>query len=686
MIGLLLVITGLIAPVAEEIPYEITAHGQTRIDNYYWLNDIENPQVIEYLEAENLYADSIMANSDQLIETIVMEMLGRMPEDEASVPYYRNGYWYWYQYRPDEDYSVNMRRRHPDGEAEVLLDENTYAVDHEYFSVELLSISPDNRTMAWAYDTTGGHWNTLIFTDINSGDTLDIVSNASGDLAWAADSKMVFFGLNDATGRTDRIMRKTISCDDMVCVYTEQDLTFWPWVSNSSDKQWILIGAASSDESEYRVLSADNPTDSLTLVHPRTAGLEYYIYAADSVFFIETNLNGENFSVMRVDAENPSMENWETVIAHDPEILIEDVDIFENLLAVTMRSEGLKKLFLADKITGEGYFADLGEEAATFYTSANYSPEADSIRLIYTSLTTPWSTISYNISDETINILKTQFAGENFDKNLYESERVMATASDGTLVPIGIVYRKDLFVPGENPLLLYGYGAYGMSLDPMFSSSHLSLLDRGFVYADAHVRGGSEMGRHWYNQGKMMAKMNTFTDFITCGEYLIENDYCNSDLLFAMGESAGGLLMGAVTNMRPDLWKGIVAGVPFVDALTTMLDPSIPLTTGEYGEWGNPTESAEAYEYIQSYSPVDNVTEMDFPAMYVFSGINDSQVGYWEPAKWVAAIRQANTGDADVIFRIEMGSGHGGASGRYGWLGDTASKYAFLLNQAGITE
>lgn len=686
MVVLILFVFGILPPVATEIPHEITAHGQTRIDDYYWMKNFDDPAVLEYLEAENLYADSIMAGSDDLIETIVEELLDRMPEDEASIPYYRNGYWYWYEYRPGQDYSVNMRRRHPDGDPEILLNENIYAEGHNYFCIELLSVSPDNRTMAWAYDTTGGHWNTLIFTDIHTGDTLGTVRNASGDLAWAADSRMVFYGLNDATGRTDRIMRQTIGCDDQICVYTEDDLTFWPWVSNSPDRKWILLGTASSLESEYRVLSANAPCDSMILIHPRTDGLEYYVYAADSVFFIDTNLNGANFSVMSVSSSDPGIDNWETVIPHDENSLIEDVDVFDELLAVTVRSEGLKKLFLADKVTGEGYFADLGDEAATFYTSANYSPDADSIRLIYTSLTTPWSTISYQIAADTVCVLKTQYAGEDFDRNLYESRRVMATAPDGTEIPIGMVFRKDLFVEGENPLLLYGYGAYGSSLDPMFSSSVLSLLDRGFIYADAHVRGGSEMGRNWYDQGRLMNKMNSFTDFIVCGEYLGDNGFCNPDMIFAMGESAGGLLMGVVTNMRPDLWRGVVAGVPFVDALTTMLDPSIPLTTGEYGEWGNPTESVEAYEYILSYSPVDNIAEVDFPAMYVFSGVNDSQVGYWEPAKWVAGIRRANTGNAPVLFRINMGSGHGGASGRYGWLGDTASKYAFLLNQAGIEE
>jgi oligopeptidase B len=684
MTCLFLALCGLLPPVAAEIPHAITAHGHTRIDDYYWLNNADDPAVIDYLEAENLYADSIMAGCTDLTETIVSELMERIPRNESSVPYYRNGYWYWYEYPENCEYSVNMWKKDPDGEPEVLLDENMYGERYDYFSVELMSVSPDNGILAWAYDTTGGHWNTLVFTDIHTGYTLDTVHNASGDLAWAADSRMVFYGLNDDTGRTDRIMRQTIGCDDQVCVYTESDPTFWPWVSNSSDREWILLGSVSTLESEYRILRADTPRDSFALVQPRTNGLEYYIYPADSVFFVQTNLNGKNFSVMRVSASNPGIENWKTVIPHNENVLIEDIDVFGNLLAVTVRTGGLKKLFLADRTTGEGSYADMGSEAYTFFTSANFSPGADSIRIIYTSLTTPWSTVSYHFQTGRVNILKTRSVGENFNRELYESHRIMATATDGTEIPISMVYRKDLFIEGENPLLLYGYGAYGSSLDPTFSSSLLSLLDRGFVYAEAHVRGGSEMGRTWYDQGRTMNKMNTFTDFIACAEYLKNNNYCNPLNIFAMGESAGGLLMGAVTNMRPDLWKAVVAGVPFVDALTTMLDPTIPLTTNEYDEWGNPSESEEAYEYILSYSPVDNIREAEFPAMYVFSALNDTQVGYWEPAKWVAGIRRANTGNTPVVFRINMGSGHGGASGRFGWLRDTALKYAFLLNQAGI--
>ncbi len=683
---LAIVMLMLLPPAPAEIPHEITFHGHTRVDDFYWLRNIEDPAVTDYLLAENAYTDSMMAGSRELMDTILEELIERIPEDEFSVPYYRNGWWYWYEYPPGADYAVNMRRAHPDGEPLVLLDENRYGDLYGYFAVEMMSVSPDNSTLAWAYDTTGGHWNTLVFQDIHTGDTLDIINNASGDLAWAADSRMVFYGLNDKTGRTERIMRRTIACDDEITLFTEDDPTFWPWVENSTDGTWVLLGTASSLESEYRILPSATPRDSMVLVHPRTEGLEYYIYPSDSTLFIQTNLPGENYAVMRAPASSPGMENWETVIPHDEGTLIEDLDVFEGFLAVSLRSGGLRRLYLADRETGEGRFADLGGEPATFYTSANYSADADSIRLVYTSLTTPWSTISYDIEGDSVRILKTTYAGENFDPDLYTAKRIMVPAGDGALVPVGMVYRTDLYSPGENPLLLYGYGAYGMSLDPMFSAGLLSLLDRGFIYADAHVRGGSEMGRSWYHRGRTLSKMNTFTDFIACAEYMADEGYCDGDRIFAMGESAGGLLMGAVANMRPDLWRGVIAGVPFVDALTTMLDPTIPLTTNEYDEWGNPGEDPEAYRYILSYSPVDNLHETEYPAMYVFTGVNDAQVGYWEPAKWVAGLRRVNSGDSPVLLRVNMGSGHGGNSGRYGWLADTAEKYAFILEQAGIRE
>ncbi|MCK5115857.1 MAG: S9 family peptidase [Candidatus Aegiribacteria sp.] len=666
-------------PIADIVPHEITAHGHTRIDNYYWLRDIENPAVIEYLEAENDYADSMLAEYTSLIDTLVMEMRERISEEDSSVPYYRNGYWYWHEYREGDDYSVNMRRRHPDGEPEILLDENVHAAGREYFQVEAMSVSPDNTILAWAFDTTGGHWNTLVFQDIQTGQRLDNIHNASGDIAWAADSRMVFYGLNDPTGRTDRIMRRTIGCDDEACVYREDDPTFWPWVWNSTDNRWIVISTSSTLESECRVLSAATPRDSFQIIHPRTEELEYYIEPIGNTFYILTNAQGENYSVMQASAESFSMPEWETIVPYSDSVLIEGIDIFDDLIAVSVRTDGLRKIFIVNRESGYGYYANLGEEASTIYTSTNYDASADSIRLYYTSMTTPWSTVAYDIGADTMRVLKMDEVGENFDRTLYESHRIMATADDGSLIPISLVYRTDLFREGKNPLLIYGYGAYGSSMNPMFSSTRLSLLDRGFVYAVAHVRGGSEMGRWWYNQGRVLNKMNSFTDFIDCTEYLISEGYCDPENVFAMGESAGGLLMGAIINLQPDIWRGVVAGVPFVDALTTMLDPTIPLTTNEYDEWGNPTESEEEYLYILSYSPVDNLDAVDYPAIYAYTGVNDNQVGFWEPSKWVAGIRNLNTGSDPVLLRVNMGTGHGGASGRFSWLRDYAEQYAFIL-------
>ncbi|MEN8207860.1 MAG: S9 family peptidase [Candidatus Fermentibacteria bacterium] len=666
-------------PAADIVPHEITAHGHTRIDNYYWLRDIENPAVIEYLEAENAYADSMLNEYTALIDTLVMEMRERINDEDSSVPYYRNGYWYWHEYREGDEYSVNMRRQHPDGEPEILLDENIHAAGREYFQVEAMSVSPDNTTLAWAFDTTGGHWNTLVFQDIQTGQRLDHIQNASGDIAWAADSRMVFYGLNDPNGRTDRIMRRTIACDDEACVYREDDPTFWPGIWNSYDNRWIVISTSSTLESECRVLPAATPRSSFRVVHPRTEGLEYYIKPVGNTFYILTNAEGENYSVMQASAESSSMLEWRTFIPHSDSIQVEGIDVFDTVLAAMVRTDGLRKLYIVDRESGCGYYANLEEEASTVYPSSNFDASADSIRCYYSSMTTPWSTVAYDIGADTMRVLKMDDVGEHFDRTVYESHRIMAPAGDGSLIPISLVYRTDLFREGGNPLLIYGYGAYGSSMNPMFSSRRLSLLDRGFVYAIAHVRGGSEMGRWWYDQGRVLNKMNTFTDFIDCTEYLIEKGYCDPENVFAMGESAGGLLMGAIINLRPDIWHGVVAGVPFVDALTTMLDPTIPLTTNEYDEWGNPGESEEEYRYILSYSPVDNLDSADYPAIYVYTGVNDNQVGYWEPAKWIAGIRSINTGSDPVILRVNMGTGHGGASGRFSWLRDIAEQYAFIL-------
>lgn len=669
------------APEAPRTPFGITAHGHTRIDHYYWLRDLDDPAVMDYLDAENRWTDSVTGTWSPLVETLVTEMRARIPDHDSSVPFYRNGYWYWHEYREGEDYAVNMRRAHPDGVPEVLLDENTLASGRDYFMIEAMSVSPDNSVLAWAYDTTGGHWNTLVFQEIRTGEILDEIHDTSSDIAWGADSRTVFYGLNDATGRTERIMRRTVGCDDEVCVHFEEDPTFWPWVWNSVDMEWVVISSSSTLESENMVVPARTPREDPRPVHPRTEGLEYYLEPIGETFYIWTNLQGGNYSVMEAPAEDPSIGNWSTVLPASDSVLITGLHVLDDLLVVSVRSGGLRRLLLVDRDGGDTRYADLGREAATVYTASNYDVSADSINLWYSSLTTPWSTVAYHIEADSMRVLKMEYAGEDFHRDMYTTERLMVPSRDGVMVPVSLVYRNDLFSPGENPLLLYGYGAYGASMDPSFSSNRLSLLNRGFVYAIAHVRGGSEMGRWWYDQGRVLNKMNTFNDFIDCAEYLIRSGYCDPGRVFAMGESAGGLLMGAVTNMRPDLWRGIVAGVPFVDALTTMLDPSIPLTTNEYDEWGDPGSSEEEYYYILSYSPLDNVRAVDHPAMYVYTGLNDTQVGYWEPAKWVAKVRYMNTGNDPVLLRVS-GTGHGGASGRFGWLGDIALEYAFLLEMS----
>jgi len=440
-----LILISMQPPLADIVPHEITAHGHTRLDNYYWLRNIDDPAVVEYLEAENAWCDSILNGQTALIDSLVMEMRGRICEEDASVPYFRNDFWYWHEYREGDDYSVNMRRRHPDGEPEILLDENVPAAGREYFRVEQISVSPDNSILAWAFDTTGGHWNTMIFEDIETGQILDRIHNASGDIAWAADSRMIFYGLNDSIGRTDRIMRRTIGCDDEICVYREDDSTFWPWVWNSTDKRWIVISTSSTLESECMVLSAAAPRDSFRVIHPRTEEFEYYIEPIGDMFFILTNAEGENFSVMQASALESSIENWEVVVPYSDSVLIQGFDVFNDFLSVSVRTGGLTRLLIVNRDTGESHFASIGEEASTIYTSTNYDTAADSVRLYYTSLTTPWSTVAYDVNADSMRVLKTEDVGDVFDRSLYESHRLMAPAEDGTMVPVSLVYRTDLF-------------------------------------------------------------------------------------------------------------------------------------------------------------------------------------------------------------------------------------------------
>ena len=674
----------LIPPDVQASPVELTIHGDVRIDEYYWLRDIDNPAVIAYLEEENTYTEEMLAHKEVLREELYNEILARIPQEDKSVPYFRNRYYYYTVFEQDSEYPLYMRKEgsleSPD---EMLLDMNLLAEGYSYFQIEDISISPDNNIMAFSVDTMGNHQCTILFKNLAAGEMLDDrVLNASGEVAWANDSRTFFFGHLDATNRTDRIMRRELGSTDEELVHFEEDPMFWPWVYRSISGDFILLGTSSRDSSEVWFLETDNPSGDFTIIQPRTENLKYSVYPSQKQFYILTNLEAENYRLMTSDIESPSIDNWVEVIPHRQDVLLEGLDIFSRFMVLSERNSGLTMLRVIEFADNSDHYVDFGEETYLAYTYNNYEFDTDMLRFEYTSMITPWSTFDYNMETHKSILLKQREIPSGYDAALYNSERIWAPAGDGTSIPISLVYRRDIFHPGENPLLLYGYGSYGSSLDPEFSFLRLSLLDRGFVYAIAHVRGGQEMGRKWYDGGKLLNKMNTFTDFIDCAEFLINEGYCNEDLLFAMGESAGGLLMGAVDNMRPDLWHGVVAGVPFVDVVTTMLDETIPLTTNEYEEWGNPNDPVY-YEYMLGYSPYDNVRETDYPAMLVYTGLHDSQVGYWEPAKWVARLRDMKTDDNPLLLYTDMGSGHGGSSGRFQWIDRITWIYAFILDQAG---
>lgn len=675
-------------PIAEKRPHELTIHGHTRIDNYFWLKDRENPEVISYLEKENEYTESVLADTKQFQEDLYKEMRGRIKEDDSSVPYKDNGYYYYTRFEEGKEYSLHCRKQGSlEGQEQVFFNENEMAEGHEYFSLGGIEITDDNRIAAFGTDTVSRRLYTIQFKDLATGEILqEAIPNCAGGGAWAKDSKTFFYTAKDPeTLRTDCIMRHVLGTDpsEDVEVFREKDETFSCYVWRSKSKDYIFIGTFQTVSSEYRMLDASKPMGDFTMIQPRERDHEYNVSHYQDKLYIVTNWEAKNFRLMETSVQKPGKENWKEVIAHRPETLLENIEIFKNYMVVAERSQGLPQLRIIDQSTKEEHYLNFGEEAYTSYIGTNLDFDTETLRYGYSSLTTPWSTLDYNMRTREKQLMKEQPVIGDFDRNNYQTERVIVTADDGTQVPMSIVYRKGLKKDGTNPTLLYAYGSYGATMDPYFSSVRLSLLDRGFVYALAHIRGGQEMGRDWYEDGKLLKKKNTFTDFINCGEFLIENNFTSSDKLFAMGGSAGGLLMGAVVNMRPDLWKGVVAQVPFVDVITTMLDESIPLTTSEYDEWGNPNEK-EYYDYILSYSPYDNVVAQNYPNMLVTTGLHDSQVQYWEPAKWVAKLRDTKTDNNLLLLHTNMDAGHGGASGRFESLKETALEYAFVFKLVGI--
>jgi oligopeptidase B len=673
------------APVAAKKPKELTIHNDTRTDNYYWLNDREDKEVIAYLEAENKYTEDMMSHLKDYQEELYEEIVGRIKQTDMSVPYKDNGYFYFSRYEEGKEYPIYARKKENlDAREEVMLDVNILAKPYSFYNVGGLSVSPDNQLLAFGEDTLSRRIYTIRFKNLETGEMLeDQIPNTTGRAVWANDNKTLFYGVKDESLRSYKIFKHKLgtSASQDEEVYHEADETFSCFVYKTKSKKFIVIGSSQTISSEYRVLPADQPDGEFQILQPRERKLEYSVAHYNDHWYIRTNLDAKNFRLMKTPETATTKENWTEVIPHRDDVLLEGMEIFKDFLVLSERKNGITQIRIRPW-EGKEHYIDFQDEAYMAYTSVNREFDTNILRMGYTSLTTPNSVYDYNMDTKEMELLKQQEVVGEFNPSDYQSERHYITARDGARVPVSLVYRKGFKKDGTAPLLLYGYGSYGYSMDPYFSSVRLSLLDRGFVYAIAHIRGGEEMGRQWYEDGKLLNKKNTFTDFIDCGEFLVKEKYAAEDQLFAMGGSAGGLLMGAIVNMRPDLWKGIIAAVPFVDVITTMLDESIPLTTGEYDEWGNPNDK-EYYDYIKSYSPYDNVEAKDYPAMMVTTGLHDSQVQYWEPAKWVAKLRELKTDDQPLLLHTNMETGHSGASGRFQRYKETAMEYAFLLDLAG---
>ncbi len=676
-------------PVAEKKDTILEIHGDKRVDPYFWLNDRENPKVIDYLKQENEYYQKMTAHTQALQKDLFEEMKSRIKEDDQSVPYLYNGYYYITRFEKGKDYPIFSRKKGSlTAKEEIMFDCNELAKGHAYFKLGGLSVSLDNKYAAFATDIVGRRIYTLKVKNLETNEILpDEIKNTTGNVTWANDNQTLFYGTQDIkTLRSDKIFKHvlgTASSDEMV--YFEKDDTFNISVSKSKSKKYLVISSSSTLTTEYQILNANTPNEKFKIFQPRVRGLEYHIAHFEDNFYIVTNKDKAfNFKVMKTPETATSLNNWKDLIPHRKDVLVEGIEILKDYLVVEERSNGLSKIKVMPWKGKEEYYLPFESETYSAYLTANVDFDTKILRFAYESMKTPASIIDFNLETKTKTVVKEQeVLGGKFDKNNYEEQRVWATAADGTKIPISMVYRKGIKKNGKTPVLLYAYGSYGYSLEPDFDFARLSLLDRGFIYAIAHIRGGEEMGREWYENGKLLKKRNTFTDFIDCSKYLINEKYTSSEHLYAQGGSAGGLLMGAIVNMEPDLYNGVLAQVPFVDVLTTMLDDSIPLTTGEYDEWGNPNDKVY-YEYMKTYSPYDNVKAQDYPNLYISTGLHDSQVQYWEPAKWVAKLRATKTNNKLLFLDTNMDAGHSGASGRFEALKETAKEYSFILDLEGI--
>lgn len=687
------------APVAEKIPHEFKENGGSRTDNYYWMKlsdeqknaekkDEQTTKVLNYLTAENDYLKVELKHTEALQEKIYNEIVGRIKQTDESVPYKKNGYWYYTKYEEGQEYPIYCRKKGDlTAKEEILLNVNEMAKGHDYYSIIGLEVSEDNKLLAYAEDSVSRRRYTIYVKNIETGKIADTpIPNTEGNVTWANDNKTFFYTKKDSlTLRSRWIVRHQLNVDPKkdVNVFEESDDTFYTGIYKTKSNKFLVIWSGSTLTNDYQVLDANKPLGKFQNFTPRERGLEYSIDHYRDKFYVVTNLDAKNFRLMETPDTKTEKANWKEKIAHRQDTLLQGIELFKNYMVLSERAKANTLMRIIDQTTGAKHYLDFGEPAYTVYPSTNEEFDTDLLRYGYQSLKTPSSTYDYNMKTRERTLKKQTEVVGGYNPDDYVTERVWATADDGTEIPMSIVYKKGIEKNGNNPTLIYGYGSYGSSTDPTFSSSRLSLLERGFVYAIAHIRGGQEMGRDWYDDGKMFKKKNTFTDFIDCSEYLIAEKYTNPDKLFAMGGSAGGLLMGAIVNMKPELYKGVVAKVPFVDVITTMLDEDIPLTTGEFDEWGNPKDP-ESYMYMLEYSPYDQVKAQNYPNMLVTTGLHDSQVQYWEPAKWVAKLREMKTDNNKLLLRTNMETGHGGTTGRFKVYKEIAQEYAFMVDLAGI--
>ena len=677
-------------PAAPTRPETLVAHGDERVDEWYWLRRREDPEVVAHIEAENAYTSTVLAPTEELQGRLYEEIVGRIQETDLSVPARKGDWWYLARTVEGMQYPIWCRRKgDADGPEQVILDQNQLAEGHDYFAVANTAVSPDGGLLAYATDTNGSERFTLRLRDLGTGDDLpDQVPDTYYGVAWAGDNSTVFYTKVDDAMRPFQLWRHAVGtpADDDVLVHQEDDERFFLGVGLTKSERYVILGLESKITSEVHVLDADRPDSAFRVVQPREQGVEYSVDHHGESFLMVTNADGaENFKLVQAPADDPGRDRWTDVVPHRPDVKLDGIDVFAGHAVLFERAEGVRRIAVRRLADGETHVVEQPEAVSTVYPDANMEFDTTVLRFGYTSMVTPRSVYDYDMESRTRELKKQQPVLGGYDPADYETGRLWATAPDGERVPISFVHRRGLALDGSAPALVYGYGSYEISIDPTFSPLRLSLLDRGFVFAVAHVRGGGEMGRRWYENGKMLHKKNTFTDFVACAEHLVETGHAAADRLVVRGGSAGGLLVGAVLNLRPDLFRAAIADVPFVDVLTTILDEDLPLTVTEWEEWGNPKADPDVYEYVKSYSPYDNVAAVAYPSVLALAGLNDPRVSYWEPAKWVQRIRDRGAGEPRVLLKTEMGAGHGGPSGRYDSWREEALIYAFVLDAVGLT-